>query len=66
MRPFVGARPSRTLIPSALAGAAIVLAADIAVRIAPSAVELKLGIAMALLGGPFFLLRLMNVRRTVA
>ncbi len=64
VRPFVGSRPSATLIPSALAGAVIVLAADIGVRIAPSAVELKLGIAMAILGGPFFLMRLMNVRRT--
>ena len=41
-------------------------AADIAVRVFPSTVELKLGVAMAILGGPFFLARLMNVRRTVA
>ena len=66
VRPFVGSRPSATLIPSALVGAVIVLAADIAVRVFPSTVELKLGVAMAVLGGPFFLARLMNVRRTVA
>lgn len=63
LRPFVGARPGALLAPSALAGAAIVLAADIAVRLAPSQSELKLGVAMAALGGPFFLALLISMRR---
>lgn len=66
VRPFVGSRPGAVMLPSALAGAVVVLAADIAVRIAPSTVELKLGIAMTILGGPFFLARLIKMRRTTA
>ena len=66
VRPLVGARPGALLLPSALAGALIVLAADIVVRIVPSAVELKLGIAMAAIGGPFFLMRLVAMRRVMA
>jgi iron complex transport system permease protein len=66
LRPLVGARPGALLLPSALAGAVIVLAADIVVRMIPSAVELKLGVAMAAIGGPFFLMLLVNMRRRAA
>jgi len=66
MRPLVGARPGALLIPSALAGAIIVLAADIVVRLTPSAAEVKLGVAMAALGGPFFLGLLLVLRRRAA
>ncbi len=66
VRPLVGSRPGAVLLPSALCGAVIVLAADIVVRILPSVVELKLGIAMAVLGGPFFLMRLIAMRRVTA
>jgi iron complex transport system permease protein len=55
LRPSVGERPSALLLPSALGGAALLLLADAAVRLAPGATELKLGIAMALIGAPFFL-----------
>jgi iron complex transport system permease protein len=55
VRPFVGYDPARTLVPSALAGAALLLAADCAVRLIPSAVEIKIGVLTALLGVPFFL-----------
>lgn len=55
LRPLVGERPSRLLLPSALAGALLLLLADGLVRLVPGAQELKLGIAMALLGTPFFL-----------
>jgi iron complex transport system permease protein len=55
LRPFAGERPSALLLPSALGGAALLMLADSAVRLAPGATELKLGIAMALIGGPFFL-----------
>jgi iron complex transport system permease protein len=55
VRPFVNHDPARALIPSALAGAALLLAADCAVRLIPSAVEVKIGVLTALLGVPFFL-----------
>ncbi len=66
MRPLLGARPGALLIPSGLAGAVLVLAGDIIVRLMPSAVEIKLGVAMAVLGGPFFLGLLLTQRRRVA
>lgn len=66
IRPLVGARPGGLLLPSAIAGAVIVLAADIVVRLTPSAAEVKLGVAMAILGGPFFLLLLLSLRRRLA
>ncbi len=66
LRPFVAARPGALLLPSAIAGAAVVLAGDIAARLIPTPVELKLGVAMAALGGPFFLAMLFNLRRKLA
>ena len=66
MRPLLGARPGALLIPSGLAGAVLVLAGDIIVRLMPSAVEIKLGVAMAVLGGPFFLGLLLTQRRRLA
>ena len=66
LRPLVGARPGGLLIPSALGGAVLVLAADIAVRLVPGANEVKLGVAMAALGGPFFFALLMRMRRRIA
>ena len=55
VRPFVGYDPARTLVPAGLAGAALLLAADCAVRLIPSDVEVKIGVLTALLGVPFFL-----------
>lgn len=66
LRPLVGARPSHLLVPSALGGAALTLAADILVRLTPSAAEIKLGVATAALGGPFFLILLIAMRRRLA
>jgi iron complex transport system permease protein len=66
LRPLVGARPGGLLIPSALGGAVLVLAADIAVRLTPAAGEVKLGVAMAVLGGPFFFALLLSLRRRIA
>jgi iron complex transport system permease protein len=56
MRGIVGHDPARLLLPSALAGGAMLLVADVAVRILPTDSELKLGVAAALLGGPVFAL----------
>lgn len=55
LRPVFGARPSALLVPSALGGAALTLAADSLCRLAPGAGEVRLGVAMALIGAPFFL-----------
>ena len=51
-----GARhdPAAILAPSALAGALLLVAADLAARIAPTEVELKLGVVTALFGAPLF------------
>lgn len=66
VRPLVGNRPGALLIPSALAGAILVVVADSVVRILPSASEVRLGIAMSALGTPFFLMLLYKLRREVA
>ena len=55
LRGMVGAMPSRLLPASALGGAALVLAADIAVRLIMPERDLKLGVMMALVGAPVFL-----------
>lgn len=60
MRPLVGARPGAVLLPSGLAGAALVLAADIAVRLMATRPELKLGVVTALVGAPFLILLLLR------
>lgn len=66
VRPFVGNRPSAVLLPSALAGALLLLLADSLVRAVPTVSELRLGIAMSMLGGPFFLVLLLRMRRRLA
>ncbi|MCQ0970047.1 iron ABC transporter permease [Paracoccus sp. TK19116] len=55
LRPWVGARPSRLLPASALGGAAMLLAADIAVRLIVPERDLKLGVLTAIVGAPLFL-----------
>jgi iron complex transport system permease protein len=65
MRPLCGSRPGALVVPSAIAGAALLLAADILVRLMPAAVEIRLGAAMAVLGGPFFLALLIRMRRRI-
>ena len=55
MRPFVRHDPGRLMVPAALSGAALLLAADIAVRLIPSTSEIKVGVFTALIGAPFFI-----------
>ncbi|MFN4088475.1 MAG: FecCD family ABC transporter permease [Alphaproteobacteria bacterium] len=62
IRPLVGHRPAAILLPSALAGACLLLAADILVRVVPTATELKIGIVTALIGVPFFLALIVRAR----
>ncbi len=66
VRPFADHRPSAVMLPSALAGALLIVVADSMVRILPSVSELRLGIAMALLGAPFFMVLLFKMHRELA
>ncbi|MGI8942889.1 MAG: FecCD family ABC transporter permease [Qipengyuania sp.] len=66
VRPLTDRRPSQLVLPSALAGALLVLVADSVVRVLPLVTELRLGIALSLLGAPFFLLLLLRLRRGYA
>jgi iron complex transport system permease protein len=64
VRPFVGHVPSKSLIPSGLAGAAMLTLADLLVRLLPGQ-ELKLGVVTALIGGPFFLILILKRRSEI-
>ena len=66
IRSFYGEQPSRILLPSALGGAILTLTADSLVRLIPGPGEMRLGIAMAVLGAPFFLLLLLRYRKGAA
>ena len=66
VRPLTDRRPSQLVLPSALAGALLVLVADSAVRLIPTMTEIRLGIALSLLGAPFFLWLLIRMRRGLA
>ncbi len=63
LRPLVGHRPAPLLLLSIPGGAALTLAADIAVRLIGGEVELRLGVATALIGAPFFLYLVLNLAR---
>jgi len=63
LRPLVGARPSRLLVASAFGGAALLLAADVLVRVIMPGRELKLGVLTAIIGAPFFLWLVFKYRR---
>ncbi|WP_041802265.1 FecCD family ABC transporter permease [Rhodopseudomonas palustris] len=65
MRPLVGHDPARLMLPSALTGAALLLAADIAVRIIPSSSDIKVGVLTSLIGVPFFLYLIVRERRSL-
>ena len=63
LRPFMGNSPSRLLMASALGGAALLSAADIATRLILPDKDLKLGVLMALIGAPLFLHLLYKTRK---
>jgi iron complex transport system permease protein len=65
VRPLIGHDPARLLVPGALAGAALLLAADIAVRIIPSTSDIKVGVLTSIIGVPFFLYLIMRERRAL-
>lgn len=62
MRPIVGYQPARLMLASALAGAVLLLWADLLVRQLDFVRELKLGVVTALLGAPFFLVLMVRMR----
>jgi iron complex transport system permease protein len=66
MRPLVGHDPARLLLPSALAGAALLMAADIAVRIIPATTDIKVGVLTSIIGVPFFLWLILRERRSLS
>lgn len=56
VRPAVREDPGRLLAPSALAGAIMLVLADLLARVTPTDQELKLGVFTALIGAPLFAL----------
>ncbi len=63
LRPFYGYEPARLIWPSALGGAALVAASDIAVRLIAPDGQLLLGVLTAMLGAPFFIWLILRMRR---
>lgn len=63
LRPWVGYDAGRLLWVSALGGAALLLAADIGVRLIPTEMPLKVGVLTAIVGAPFFLHLILSARR---
>lgn len=62
LRGQVGHSPSRLLLASAVGGAALLVSADILIRLLPTGMELKLGVVTALIGAPFFLWLIFRAR----
>jgi iron complex transport system permease protein len=63
VRPFVGYSPRRVLLPATLAGALLLLCADIAARLVHTNPELRLGVFTSLLGTPFFFWLVARIRK---
>jgi len=64
VRPLVGHRPARILVPATLAGAILVVLADIATRLIHfEAAPVNLGVFISTLGAPFFLWLVLRVRK---
>lgn len=61
-RRLTGGHPGRAIVPAALIGALLLLAADLAVRLAPLGRTLPIGVVTALLGAPFFLWLVAHMR----
>jgi iron complex transport system permease protein len=66
MRPLVNHDPARLLLPAGLAGSALLLAADIAVRIIPASSDIKVGVLTSIIGVPFFLYLILRQRKSLA
>ena len=67
LRPHTDQRPSSLILPSALGGALLLLVADCLCRLLPLAGgELRIDIALSLIGAPFFLALLLQLRSELA
>ncbi len=66
MRPLVNHDPARLLLPAGLAGSALLLSADIAVRIIPATTDIKVGVLTSIIGVPFFLYLILRQRKSLA
>jgi iron complex transport system permease protein len=65
-RRLTGSHPGRAILPAALIGAILLLAADLVVRTAPLGRTLPIGVVTALLGAPFFLWLVAHMRWRLA
>ena len=63
LRRYVDSRPSRLLLTSGLASAALLLAADTVLRLVAPWIEVRIGVLTALIGAPFFLWLVVKLRR---
>ena len=61
-RRFTGGHPGRAIVPAALIGGILMLAADLVVRTAPLGRTLPIGVVTALIGAPFFLWLVAHMR----
>lgn len=67
VRPLVGHRPGGILIPAALAGASLVVVADIATRVIRfHGPAINLGVFISVVGAPFFLWLVLHMRSRTA
>ena len=64
VRPLVGYAPRLVLMPAALAGGVLLLAADMGTRLVHFGPEMKLGVFTSLIGTPFFLWLVVRLKRT--
>ena len=65
IRPFVAYEPRRLLLASGVAGATLLLAADITVQLLSDTGEIKLGVITSLVGAPFFLFLILKSRNAL-
>jgi iron complex transport system permease protein len=61
-RRLTGGHPGRAILPASLLGGGLLLAADLATRLAPLGRTLPIGVVTALLGAPFFLWLVAHMR----
>ena len=66
LRPLARHRPGLLLPASALGGATMLLAADVALRLAQPWIELRIGVLTALIGAPFFVWLVLRTRAELA
>lgn len=66
LRPLVGESPGGLLLPSLFGGAALVLLADVVLRLFAPYGDLRLGVLTALIGAPFFLWLVLQKRSELA